>query len=223
MFVGHIAVALIAKRARPATSLGWYVAGATALDLIWPFALLVGAEHVRIAPGAMAFTPLVFESYPWSHSLLMAMVWGVLLAGLARWRKVDRVDATLVGVLVVSHWVLDFVTHGPDLPLWPGASPHVGLGLWNSMAGTFTVEGILWVVAIGLYLAPRRAKSWVGRVAFWSLIIAATAIWVSGALSPPPPDAHTLAFFALLGCVVFPWAAWADRNYVVRESHPATP
>jgi hypothetical protein len=218
MFVGHIAVALAAKRARPTTSLGWYVAAATTLDLVWPIFLLAGLESVRIVPGVTAFGPLVFDSYPWSHSLLMSVVWGILLAAFARWRTVAPANAILIAALVVSHWVLDFITHTTDLPLWPGASPHVGLGLWNSIPGTFAVEGTLWMVCIALYLAPRRAKSWVGRVAFWSLVVASTALWASGPWAPPPPDTRSLALFALIGWITFPWAAWADRNYDLKAT-----
>jgi membrane-bound metal-dependent hydrolase YbcI (DUF457 family) len=157
----------------------------------------------------------VFDSYPWSHSLLMSVVWGALLAGLARWRKVEPTDALLIAALVVSHWLLDFTTHAADLPLWPGASPHVGLGLWHSIPGTILVEGLLWIVAIALYLQPRRARNWAGRGAFWSLVIASTLIWLSGPWSPPPPDVRSLALFALVGWIAIPWAAWADRNYLL--------
>jgi hypothetical protein len=59
--------------------------------------------------------------------------------------------ALLVGGVVVSHWVLDFVTHAPDMPLWPGSSPRVGLGLWRSVPATFFVEGALFVAGIALY------------------------------------------------------------------------
>jgi hypothetical protein len=213
MFVGHLAVALIAKRARPTTSLGWYVAAATTLDLLWPIFLILGIEHVSIVPGATAFGPLVFDSYPWSHSLMMALVWGSLLAGFARWRGVPARDAFIIDVLVVSHWVLDWITHVPDMPLVPGASPKLGLGLWNSLPGTFAVEGALWIAAIALYLGPRRAKSWVGRVAFWSFVGLSTVLWASGPWAPPPPSVQALGWAALIGWVVVPWAAWADRNY----------
>ena len=81
MFVGHAAVALAAKVTAPRASLGTFIAATYALDLVWPFLLLLGIEHVRIDPGNTAFTPLAFESYPWSHSLLMAFAWG--LAGTA--------------------------------------------------------------------------------------------------------------------------------------------
>jgi hypothetical protein len=64
VFVGHVALAFASKRAQPAVSLGWFVAAVAAADLLWPVLLLAGVEHVRIAPGATAFTPFVFESYP---------------------------------------------------------------------------------------------------------------------------------------------------------------
>src|SRR5262245_25207318 len=107
MFVGHLAVAFAAKSARPRTSLGWFMAATTTLDLLWPLFLLIGIERVRIVPGAMAFTPLVFDCYPWSHSLLMASVWGLALAGIARVCRVESSAAWLLAPIVVSHWVLD--------------------------------------------------------------------------------------------------------------------
>src|SRR6185436_13353998 len=86
MFVGHLAVALAAKKAAPSVNLGWLMAGVTMLDLVWPVFVIIGLEHVRIVPGATAFTPLVFESYPWSHSLVTSFGWGILLVAISRWR-----------------------------------------------------------------------------------------------------------------------------------------
>ena len=211
MFVGHIAVALAAKRAAPKANVGWLVAGVTALDLLWPVFLIAGIERVRIAPGATAFTPLVFESYPWSHSLVMSVVWGCALAGLARWRGVPSASALLVA-LVASHWLLDFITHAPDMPLWPGSSPRFGLGLWNSIPWTFIVEGAMWAAGIVLYLRARPPMNGTSRVAFWSFVIVTTAIWASGPWSPPPPSADALGWFALIGWLVIPWIALADKS-----------
>ena len=45
----------------------------------------------------------------------------------------------LLGLFVLSHWILDFVVHRPDLALWPGG-PRVGLGLWNSVVGSVAAE-----------------------------------------------------------------------------------
>jgi membrane-bound metal-dependent hydrolase YbcI (DUF457 family) len=213
MFVGHLALAFAAKRATPRVSLGWLMAAVTALDLLWPLFLLAGIERVRIVPGATAFTPLVFDSYPWSHSLLMSAVWGVALAGLARWRGVAPRAAMLLVALVMSHWLLDYATHAPDMPLWPGPSPRLGLALWNSVPGTFAVEGAMWIAGILIYLRGRRAFGWPGPVAFWSLVLICTAMWASGPWAPAPPDARSLAWFALAGWIMVPWAALADHYY----------
>lgn len=212
MFVGHLAVALAAKRAAPRLNLGWLIAGVTALDLLWPLFLLAGLEHVRIVPGALPFTPLVFDSYPWSHSLVMAFVWGGALAWLARRFGAGAAPAGLIVAMVVSHWVLDFVTHAPDMPLWPGSSPRFGLGLWNSIPATFLVEGVMWVTGIAIYLSGRRFKGPWPRIAFWSLVVISTVMWAAGPWSPPPPDEKSLALFALIGWLIIPWAAAADRN-----------
>src|SRR5688500_398942 len=118
MFIGHFAAAMAAKRVAPGVSLGWLVAAAQLPDLLWPVLLLAGVERARIAPGDPAFTPLAFDHYPWSHSLLMVALWGALLAGLHRWRRGGVAGGSIVlAALVVSHWVLDWVTHRPDLPL----------------------------------------------------------------------------------------------------------
>lgn len=217
MFVGHLALALAAKRMTPKVSLGWLVAGASALDLLWPLFLLAGIEQVRISVGATAFNPLVFESYPWSHSLLMACVWGLLLSAQARTMRISGRGAWLLAALVLSHWVLDLVSHAPDMPLWPGNSPRLGLALWNSIPGTFLVEGALWVAGIALYLRGRHSTRRIGWVALWSLIVISTVMWAAGPWSPPPPSERALALFALVGWLIVPWAAVADRYYLSKS------
>lgn len=218
MFVGHLALAFASKRIDPRPSLGWYVAAAITLDLLWPIFLLLGMEHVRVVPGATAFTPLQFESYPWSHSLLMSIIWGILFAGIARWRGVAPRTALLLALLVVSHWLLDVFTHAPDMPLWPGPSPRLGLGLWNSIAGTLVLEGALWVAGIWLYLAPRRATRWAGPAALWSFILVCTVMWASGPWSPLPATERSIGWFGLIGWITIPWSALADRYYAMRTS-----
>jgi membrane-bound metal-dependent hydrolase YbcI (DUF457 family) len=218
MFVGHLALAFASKRPAGGVSLGWLMAAVSTADLIWPLLLLAGVEQVRITPGATAFTPLTFTSYPWSHSLVTLVVWGLALAALARWRGLAPRTCTWLAALVVSHWVLDVVTHAPDMPLWPGASPLLGLGLWNSIPATFAIEGAMWVAALAIYLRGRRARGWIGPVALWSFVLVSTALWASGPWSPPPPDPRSLAWFALIGWITLPWAALADRWYEERHA-----
>ena len=50
MFIGHFGVAFAAKKVAPETSLGTLILAAQFLDFLWPFFLLLGIEHVRIAP-----------------------------------------------------------------------------------------------------------------------------------------------------------------------------
>lgn len=222
MFVGHFSLGFAGKRADQRVSLGWYVAAVTMLDLIWPVLVIAGVEHGRIVPGATAFTPLVLEHYPWSHSLLMACVWGLALAGLARWRGIAPRTAWILATLVVSHWLLDFISHAPDLPFWPGNSPKVGLGLWNSIPGTLVVEGAMWIAGIAIYLRGRKPTRWIGPAAFWSLVLISTVMWASGPWSPPPGDTSSLGWFGLIGWIVVPWAALADKYYATDLSASST-
>jgi len=157
MFVGHLAVALAAKRVEPRAPLGTLVAAAFALDLIWPMLLLAGIEMVRIDPGNTAFTPLAFDYYPWSHSLSMAIVWAVAAGRVAAAVLKQARPGLIIGLTVVSHWVLDFFMHRPDLPLWPGG-PKAGLGLWNSIPLTLLVEGALFAAGVAFYLRATRAR-----------------------------------------------------------------
>jgi len=216
VFVGHLAVALAAKARAPQISLGYWVAAAIALDLLWPVFLLLGIERVTIAPGATAFTPLIFDSYPWSHSLAMAAVWGMLAAALARWRGQSFGVAVLLALVVLSHWLLDYATHAPDMPLWPGASPRIGLGLWQSVPATLLIEGIMFTGAVALYLRRTRAIDRTGHVSFWSFILISAAIWAAGPWSPPP-NTRALAWVGLAATwLLVAWAAWADKHRAPR-------
>jgi hypothetical protein len=211
MFVGHLAVALAAKRAAPRVSLGALVGATFGLDLIWPVLLLAGVERVRIDPGNTVFTPLAFEHYPWSHSLTMAIIWGVAIGRLSAAVFRSARAGALIGLVVVSHWLLDFATHRPDLPLFPGG-PMAGLGLWNSIPGTLAVEGLLFAGAIALYVRGTRPRSPAGTWALWSLVAFTTAIWVSGPWSAPPPSAGAVATVALAMWLFPLWTVWIDRR-----------
>lgn len=181
------------------------------LDLLWPVLLLAGFEVVRVDPGNTAFTPLAFESYPWSHSLVMVGAWAILAGALA-WRRLGAKNAgILVGVVLVSHWVLDVVSHRPDLPLWPGG-PEVGLGLWNSIPATLLVEGALFAICVELYRRGTTARDAVGRWALAGLVALTGVIWISGPWSPPPPGAQAIAGAGLAMWLFPPWAGWIDRH-----------
>jgi membrane-bound metal-dependent hydrolase YbcI (DUF457 family) len=219
MFIGHFALGFAAKRVTSKTSLGTLFAAAQLLDLVWPVLVLLGVETVRIDPGNTAFTPLDFASYPWTHSLLFALLWAAGFAIVYRVRTGLTRGAWVVGALVFSHWLLDFVTHRPDLPLAPGA-PKVGLGLWSSVPATLIVEAALFAIGVYLYAAGTRARNRTGAVAFWALVALLTATYVANVVGPPPPNAAAIGVAGLLMWLFIPWAVWIDRSREPRSESP---
>jgi len=211
MFAGHLAVALASKKVDPDVPVAAAVAATFWLDLLWPILLLAGVESVRVSPGDTAFTSLAFESYPWSHSLAAALVWSALGVGLARVGRLSLRTSLLLGALVLSHWILDFVTHRPDLPLWPGG-PVYGLSLWSSVVGTVVVEGSMFAVGIRLYVTSTTARDGVGRWALVGLVGLIGAIWITQPWAPPPPSASAVAVVGLLMWAFIPWAGWIERH-----------
>src|SRR5712692_4508408 len=162
MFTGHFGVALAAKKAAPRSSLGTLILAAQFIDLLWPIFLLPGLEHVRIAPGITKVSPFDFYDYPISHSLLMVVVWSVVLGGLYYAFRRYRRGPCIITLAVLSHWVLDFIVHRPDLPLWP-RGPRVGLGLWNSWPASIAVEVLFFGAGLLIYLGTTRANDNIGR------------------------------------------------------------
>ena len=152
MFIGHFGVALAAKKVAPRTSLGTLVMAAQFVDLIWPLFLLLGVERVIIAPGTTAVTPLDFISYPLSHSLLADLGWACLFAGIYKIVKRDSRGAVCLWFVLISHWLLDALSHRPDLPLYPGSSTYVGLGLWNSRVWTILVESAIFATRCACFM-----------------------------------------------------------------------
>ena len=204
-------MALAAKKAEPKLRLPALVAATYGLDLLWPIFLLFGLETVRVDAGATPFTPLDFINYPWSHSLLLALVWGALAGSLASMAGTVRMGVIL-GAVVVSHWFLDFVSHRPDMPLWPGG-PLVGLGLWYSIPATIVVEGALLAIGLALYVRAAPARDRIGHLALWSFVLVTSAIWLSGPFSPPPPSVQAIAAVGVAGGIVFVlWAWWIERH-----------
>ncbi len=212
MFIGHFAMSFAAKKPAPNISLGTLFVAAQFLDLIWPIFLLLGIETVKIVPGDTVFTPLDLHDYPISHSLLTVLGWSVLFGGGYYVVKRSTRGSLILGAAVFSHWLLDFLTHRPDLPLYPGSSTYVGLGLWNSIAATLIVEGILFVTAAVIYRRATTAIDKTGTYAFVALIVFLVVIYFTNAFGPPPPDEGSLSFVALTQWLFVPWMYWIDRH-----------
>lgn len=201
-------------------SLGWLIAAPLWLDLVWPVFLLLGIESVRIDPGNTVVTPLDLHDFPWTHSLLMSLVWSVLLGGLYFALRADRWGALVIAAGVFSHWIFDFVVHDADMPLYPGSDTYVGLGLWNSLAGTLLVEFALLAAGVWMYVTTTRARDRIGVVSFWAMVGTFVLIYAGAVFGPTPPNESAIAYGALLGWLFVPWGAWVDRH---REPVARTP
>jgi hypothetical protein len=212
MFLGHFALGFAAKKVEPSLSLGTALVAAQLPDVVWPYLVLAGVEKVAIAPGDTAVTPLRFVSYPWSHSLLMVALWGAALAAGHFAVRRRALAASCLWVLAVSHWVLDFVSHRPDMPLVPWSPAVVGLGLWNSVPATLGVEFLLYAVGVVLYFGATSARDPVGRYAAAALVGTLAILYLASVFGPPPPSDRAVAWSGVLGLVFVIWAVWADRH-----------
>ena len=217
MFIGHFALGFGAKRLGPAVSLGTLFLACQLADLIWPTLVLLGVEHVAIDPGNTAFTPLNFISYPYSHSLVGLLIWGALLGGIyVVARRAPLSSAALLAALVVSHWVLDFISHRPDIPLTFGGETKVGLGLWNSVPATIVVESLMFAVGLYFYVRTTAARDRIGSIGLWGLVIFFIVINIANILGPPPPSSTAVAWAAELLWLVVALAYWVDRHRRIR-------
>lgn len=214
MFIGHFALGFAAKPIEPRLSLGVLLAAPQLLDLVWPVLVLAGVERVVIAPGNTAFTPLAFTHYPWSHSLVASLIWSLLMGVVLRASGASWRAAGIAAALVASHWVLDFVSHRPDMPLWPNG-PRVGLGLWRSVPATLLVEIVMYVAGVFLYARSTRAKDRVGSGAFWTLAAFLFVVYLANAAGPPPPSAGAVAGSALGLWLIPLWGVWIERHRTV--------
>ncbi len=222
MFLGHYAVALGAKRAAPVTSLGTLFAAAALLDLVWPVLVILGLERVSVEPGDTAFTPLRFEHYPLSHSLLMSVVWGIAFGAAYFVFRRARSASVVLALLVVSHWLLDAIVHRPDLPLTLTGDKRIGLGLWNSIAGTLAVEFAMFALGLMIYLRMTRARDASGRRGIAAFAVFLLIIYAGAAFGPPPPSSNTVAWSDMGQWLVVLWAAWLDRHRFVVRRHATT-
>ena len=200
MFLGHYGVGFASKKVEPRASLGTYIMAAVFLDLLWPIFLLIGLEHVKIEPGNTLVTPLNFYDYPYSHSLLMSVVWSVLFGAVYYLIKKDRKISVILGICVFSHWILDFIVHRADLPL------------------TLIVELLIFFVGLYLYLKTTKSKNKVGSIILWGFVILLLLIYVLNLFSgSEPPNANIIAISALGQWLFVAWGYWIDKNRIIKD------
>jgi membrane-bound metal-dependent hydrolase YbcI (DUF457 family) len=212
MFIGHFGLGFGAKRIAP-VSLGVLFAACQWADLLWPTLVLVGVERVEVDPGNTAVTPLNFVAYPYSHSLEALGLWAVA-AAVVYWfiRRSSLSASFVIGGLVLSHWVLDWITHRRDMPLTVSGSERVGLSLWNSVPGTVIVETVIFAAGVIVYLRATRSLDRVGSIGCWTLIGFLALVYAANLAGPPPPSASIVAWSAQAMWLLVAWAYWIDKH-----------
>jgi len=211
MLAGHLAVGMVAKRIEPKISLGTWTLAALLSDLfVFPL-LIAGVEHFDTVPGA-AVNRTVGRDIVYSHGLVSNVIWAALFATIYFLRRRYPRGALLLFAVVLSHWLLDFISHRPDMRLAPGTQQVFGLGLWNSLPATLLVEGGFWLLAVIIYARATRPARRAGSYAFWIGVALVTLVWrgnISGGMDPNPIKAGIggLIMFSLL----IAWAYWINR------------
>jgi hypothetical protein len=213
MFLGHFSIGFAAKSLTPRTSLGSLFLASLLLDLIWSLLLIIGIERVAIVSHVTEAMPLAFEYNPLSHSLLLAIIWGVVAALLYLVMRRSMRGGIVMGVVVVSHWFLDLIVHRPDLPLYPG-STKFGLGLWSSKSGTVLVEMVLFFVGLGIYFNVTETRNNNGDRRLGCLLLVLLGIYIGTLFGPVPTSINAIAWAGQAQWILICWGYWIDRHRV---------
>jgi hypothetical protein len=214
MFIGHFGLSFAAKRAAPKVSLVTLFIATQFIDLLWPFLLVFHVEKVAIVPGYTKTNPFDFLYFPYTHSLLMGVVWGFVVGSIYWLFKRDIRGTVVIGLCVLSHWFLDLIVHTADLPLTPFGDYKVGFGLWNHVALTLIIELIIFLAGTYIYATFTKTRNKIGKWMLWTLVTLLVLVQVGNTFGPAPSDSVMKLFvsFTTLMAIIISIASWVDRN-----------
>ena len=215
MFIGHYAAALALKKFEKRASLGILFLAVQFVDLLFMPFVLLGIERMNIVPGFTESTHFELEFVPYTHSLVGSLFWAAAAYAVFRWLFVKKQSVALVIALAVfSHWILDLITHTPDLPLWTDDTMKLGLGLWNSAAATYALEAVLLIGALWLYSRATQATSAIGKYGMPVFVVLMLLINIVNIYGPPPAGGKVeMAISAMVAYLLFAGVAfWLDRK-----------
>ncbi len=220
MFLGHVGVALAAKRAAPRASLGTLLFAATLLDGVWALLCPTGLDHTGIAPVLMTAVRPDFGTDSFSHSLLFAVALALIFGlGYLSLRRSLR-GALVIGALVLSHPLLDLPGGFTHVTLFPGTVP---LPLRGPLPLLLVLESVLFLAGLVIYLHCTRARDRWGSWGLGTTLVAELALFAAAIFPPHPLEVQALAL-ATLGTFLFaPLGFWIDRHRLNAESGPVGP
>ena len=151
--IDHAATALLVKRRFPSVPMVPILISVQAMELAWVALNYLGIERTTTESTVRSVADIHLAYMPYSHS-----VGTVLVAALAVWLIIEKgfrraALGRAVGLGIMSHLILDLLTHGHDIVLWPGlASPKLGLGLYAvAPLAAFFVELIYGILCWRVY------------------------------------------------------------------------
>ena len=204
MFVGHYGVAFAVKTPRNNIALWVLFVAVQLLDFLWAPFVLLGIEKVRFVPGITATNALDLYYMPYTHSLIGALFWSAVAFAIYKigWRNIaSNSAASLVGVAVFSHWLLDLIVHRPDLPIYDNTF-KVGFGLWNYRGIEFVLE--IGILLIGTVLYLKRNGAIARKIVIIIFVAALVLIQASNTFVRRPPNSdRAFAITALVFYTVF--------------------
>ena len=197
MFIGHMAPAFAARAiTSEAPRLGTLFIAAQLVDIAFFLLVLGGIEHLRMTPGMTAMNPLDLYHMPYTHSLVGTAAWALGFA-LVVWIILrNAVAATWAALVVLSHWLLDWVSHGPDMTITIGGE-KMGLGLWNYPLAAMGVELAIFGLAFWWWLKRTKGPSLPPLILAGTMLAMQAYNWFG-----PEPESADPAFL-LLGLFAF--------------------
>ena len=219
MFVGHYAAALVLRPLKKSPSLPVLFAGVQLMDIAFFSFVLAGTESLRITPGITAMNSLDLYNMPFSHGLggvlIQSVLFGMLIAALMG-NGQRLVGGLIAAMAVFSHWILDVVTHRPDMMLFSEID-KIGAGLWNYPVAAMLVETLVIVTAFVLFVAATRSRGGMGRISLIVLALGMVALqcvnWFGPAPNPLTTSLESVASQGLLAyAIMIALAFWTERT-----------
>jgi membrane-bound metal-dependent hydrolase YbcI (DUF457 family) len=211
MGIGHLAASFAVRGRCPRVPLFLLLFAGAFIDVLWGIAILTGLERAHVGPETGSAIPIVLEDVRYTHSLIACLAWSTLASAAWWWWRRDRWGALVIGALVASHWLLDFVSHVPEMPL-SASGPYVGLGLWRSRGWSFAVEiGMLWI-GLALYARSTSAMDRIGSIGLVALSAVLTSLVVGAFFAPSPPSIAPIAMTSVALPLVLLLLGWVDLH-----------
>ncbi len=204
MFIGHYSAALVAAAHPKAPRLGTLFIGAQLVDFAFFSFALVGIENMRIVPGMTVMNPMDLYDMPFTHSLAGSLVWAAGFALILRSMTREWKGPLIGGAVVLSHWVLDVLVHGPDMS-FIGSAPKFGFGLWNHPWIEMPLEVVL-VLGSAWYFTRSRGLAVNGQTALRILVGFLLVVQAYNWFAPAPMEVSLV--LPLSGLIAFALASW---------------